>query len=219
MSKKIDLSAYNRNNGIISGYKTPLQWQREEFELGNCRADQISHHPLPQEEKWPRHLPISNPGLPSSLIGIHHRRMDRFSDEKHRLIEQTAKDGHLTDEEAIHHYLYGNGETITVDATRLLVYQKKNWNSEMWAKGIVQGDNDFKVHGKLDMFLKADGSIEIKRGLYDYAWEERSNIARNLGTVARRELIGRGKDYWIEYNGTPRITREGADYVSSMFGN
>lgn len=227
MTDKIDLSAYNRNNGLIYGYKTKLQYMNEEWQHGDSRVNmrcsstdfQASHSPQAGKGKWSRHLPISNPMLPNSLAGVHHRRMDRFSDDKHGLLEQSAKNGHLTDEEAIHHYIYGHGEAITVDATRLLIYQENDFNADDWAKGIVQGDNDFAVHGKVNLFLQKSGAIHVDSAAYDYGWEDASDIFRNTATAARGAYIGQGVEYIINYEGTPRIIREGVDYTSSIFGH
>lgn len=68
----------------------------------------------------------------------------------------------MTDQEAIEHYRNGNGETARVDASQLVIYQEKNFNKDNWAKGVVQGDDDFAVHGKLNMFKQEDDLIMIE---------------------------------------------------------
>jgi len=135
------------------------------------------------------------------------------------VLSKALSDGHLTDKEAIVHYLNGNGETAKVDASKLHIYQEKDFNSDNWAKGVVQGDDDFAVHGKVDMFKAQDGSITITSQEYDYGWEEKSGFLRNIATATRGALIGNGTEYMIEYYNSPLITRKGNGYTEKLFGN
>nr|CAA6822353.1 MAG: Unknown protein [uncultured Thiotrichaceae bacterium] len=113
----------------------------------------------------------------------------------------------------------GNGEVARVDASQLLIYQKNDFNSDNWAKGVIQGDDDFAVHGKVDLFKNSDGSVRIDPQAYDYGWESKSGLLRNLATAARGALIGNGTEYMIGYYNSPQITREGNGYTEKLYGN
>ena len=135
------------------------------------------------------------------------------------ILNKALSDGHLTDKEAIDHYLNGSGETVKVYAGQLHIYQEKDFNSDNWAKGVVQGSDDFAVHGKVDLVKKPDGSISIVEQKYDYGWEEKSGFLRNIATAARGAMIGDGTEYKIEYYNSPHVTRDGNGYTEKLFGN
>ena len=111
-----------------------------------------------------------------------------------------AQDGHLTLDEAIAWYRYGNGTPLSVDASKLTVLDLQN-------RDIVLGA-DYWVHGQVT--LRSDGSIAP--GPYDFDMHGTGNFddgylgIRDYATKMGHMYIGgQGKSYMINYYNQAKI--------------
>lgn len=129
-------------------------------------------------------------------------------DEK---LETGVHDGHLTLEEALYHWRTGNGEPVTVNANQLEVHQVADFNQDGWAKGVVQGGNDFLVHGRVSLMKTADG-VNIKSEQFDFDKRRDGSTIRNLDTQLGKLVAGEGTAYTIHFTGSPNIIRDGFTY-------
>lgn len=136
---------------------------------------------------------------------------DSDGKEKNDVLEKGVKDGHLTLDEALYHWRMGNGEPVTVDASRLTVHQVNDFNDDNWAKGVVQGLGDFAVHGRVSLTKTEDG-IKIKPELYNFDERKDGSEIRNLETRLGKWFAGEGTAYMINFDGSPNIIRNGSTY-------
>jgi len=105
-------------------------------------------------------------------------------------------DGKLSLSEANYWYKVGNGNSITVDASYLTVYDGKEYD-------IVLGA-DYFVHGSV--YIQPDGTI--MDGDYNFNIRIRDDMLtgiRNAATVIGQINAGQGRAYTIHYENKPRI--------------
>jgi RHS repeat-associated protein len=120
--------------------------------------------------------------------------------------DPTNGDGHLTPSEAAEHWRTGKGRTVVVDATKITVLiQEKPSGPGRSVGGVVQGMNDFTVHGSVSVTLQSDGSYRIPDGLYDFDISAKRSAIRNGLTHILRWANGDGTPFLIRYEGAPRV--------------
>ena len=124
-------------------------------------------------------------------------------------------DKHLTLSEANSVWRANNDPNfeVTVDASKLSVKQTGDFNDNGTAPGRVRGRN-WLVHGSVTLSRDAEGNVSILRGQYDFQshgsfW---SRPVRNFETyggfyVGSRAGFSVGTDYWINYSGSPNVSR------------
>ena len=113
-----------------------------------------------------------------------------------------AHDGHLSLEEANAHFVYGQGEPIYVDASKLTVHK---YQIAWMDRTIVAGD-DYYVHGQVTI----DNDGKILAGDYDFdikhKWYNPVIIARNIGTIGGLHVAGGiGTPFKVYYIGKPKV--------------
>lgn len=133
------------------------------------------------------------------------------SSEENAQLAAGVHDGHLNLEEASYHWQHGNGEPVTVDASRLTVHQVGEFNADNWAKGIVQG-SDFFVHGRVSLFKDTDNQTKIKSEKFDFDERQDGSSIRNWETRAGKWYVGEGTPYTIHYEGSPNVIKDGWTY-------
>jgi RHS repeat-associated protein len=131
--------------------------------------------------------------------------------------DPTGGDGHLTRQEADHHWREGNGADVTVDASRLTVQLQETPTRPGQTVGSRVTGADFQVHGNVNVSLQRDGSYRMVDGRYDFdlRWLSRDPI-RNIFTAAARARAGDGTPFMIRYQGAPRIAPPRRPYDRCM---
>jgi len=126
--------------------------------------------------------------------------------------KQIEKDGELFFEEAYLWYVVGNGDALTVDASKIdLSFVDpqnleigKEYNVQMWNSGIKQGI----VYGGITIVYKGNNYVKIKTDRYDFdihPWTSFGESLRNIETIGAKLLHGKGTPYYIKFKGLNKI--------------
>ena len=125
---------------------------------------------------------------------------------------QIEKDGELSFPEAYLWYKIGNGEDITVDASKLdlnflntseLEIGKEYDGIQTWNGGLGQG----LVYGGINIIYEGNNQVKILSDIYDFdihPWSLKE-AARNIETIGADEIHGKGTSFSIKFKGKNTI--------------
>ncbi len=131
------------------------------------------------------------------------------------LKKRILKDGMLTLREANKWYRYGNGESLTVDASKVdLDFVNPDDYSKIKFEGVqtLGRSRDGLVYGEVSVKNLGNGQLEIKADRYDFEMHEGSSFKtkfRNFATKIGALNAGKGTPYKIYFKGenTPNYRR------------
>lgn len=128
--------------------------------------------------------------------------------QRYQGADPTGGDGHLSFTEAVRHWRYGNGNPVTVDASKLTVIVEAAGLPSPGQElvGRVGGIDDFLVHGSNRVFRDQNGQWRMVEGRYNF---DIKNVAgtgiRDVLTSGARAYHGFGTSFIIQYSGSPRV--------------
>lgn len=129
-----------------------------------------------------------------------------------KIKKQIEKDGELVFDEAYLWYVVGDGDAITVDASKLDLNfvdpQKleigKPISVQMWNSGIKQGI----VYGGITIIYQGNNLVRIDDDVYNFEmhpWSSLSESFRNVETIGARIIHGKGTPFKIKFKGLNKI--------------
>lgn len=130
-------------------------------------------------------------------------------------------DGKLSLNEANDHWRDGDGEPLSVDASKLSV-TLEGPQPEIGGKviGSVTGTSDWLVFGRVQLERTGANSYRIMPELYDFdikSWNSIGNIGRNIETYIGRGYAGSGAPFETQFYGSPNVIPQG--YCPGRGGN
>ena len=146
----------------------------------------------------------------SALNHVAHKKPDPA-----RLKKRIEKDGKLSLREANKWYRYGNGESLSMDASKvdLDFIDTSKWTiGQEKSEQLLFSSRDGRVYGNLTLVYKGNDQFRILNDTYNFEMHKGSSFktwVRNQATKLGGLIAGQGVEYKIKFYGvntvTPRI--------------